>query len=361
VAKIMLYGYDIGVYNNQAIPHFNIRGEHMSAQTQIKMRNENGKLLTNLKTLLRKQPMMRRVLISLVPILIYTIYSFGWRALSLLVMVTAAGVLTEYFFERSRKSKPTDSILVTCFLYSLILPVTIPYWIAVVGIVFAVIFGKQVFGGFARNVFNPAILGRVFIFITFPNFMTNRWTEPFTGFPGGFLRWMPALVDGTSTATPLAAAQSGSFPYSHLQLFLGSIPGSMGETSALLIVLAGVYLIYKKTASWKTIVSVLAGVTIMETIFYLTGASHFQDPLYAILSGGVLFGTIFMATDPISSPSSDTAKLVYGLLVGIVAAVIREFSIFPEGMMFAILIMNSFVPLLDIAAKSMKMKRRAVA
>jgi Na+-transporting NADH:ubiquinone oxidoreductase subunit B len=172
---------------------------------------------------------------------------------------------------------------------------------------------------------------------------------------------MPALADGISSATPLAAVQGGTASYSHLQLLLGNIPGSMGETSAILILLAGIYLIVKKTASWKTIGSVLSGILVMETIFYLAGASRFPDPLYAILSGGVLFGSIFMATDPISSPSSDSAKLAYGLLVGIVASVIREFSIFPEGMMFAILIMNSFVPLLDIAAKSIKMKRRAVA
>jgi len=333
----------------------------MDAQTEIKMRKENGNLLTNLKTLLRKQPIMRRVLISLVPVLIFSVYSYGWRVLSLLAIVTIAGVLTEYFFEKSRKGKSTESILVTCFLYSLILPVTIPYWIAVVGIVFAVTFGKQVFGGFARNVFNPAILGRVFVFITFPNFMTNRWTEPFTGFPGGFVKWMPALADGTSAATPMAAAQAGTYTYSHLQMFLGNIPGSIGETSALLILLAGVYLIVRKTASWKIIVSVLAGVLLMETIFHLAGTSHFPDPIYAILSGGVLFGAVFMATDPISAPSNDNAKIVFGLLVGILAAIIREFSIFPEGMMFAILIMNSFVPLLDIAAKSMKTRRRAAA
>ena len=336
----------------------------MTAQTQTKMRIKNGNLQSFLKTFLRKQPMMRRVLVSLIPILIFSVYSFGWRVLSVLALVIAAGVTTEYFFEKSRNGKPTDSVLVSCFLYTLILPVTVPYWIAVVGIVFAIVFGKQIFGGFARNVFNPAILGRVFVFITFPASMTNSWTQPFSGFPGGFARWVPGLTDGISSATPLAAAaQGGSLP-NHLQLFLGTVSGSMGETSGVLILLAASYLIVRKTASWKIIVSTLIGVLGMETIFYVSGVSLFPDPLYAILSGGVLFGAVFMATDPISAPSTELGKWIFGLLVGVIAAVIREFSLFQEGMMFAILVMNSFVPLLDITVKMVKTnigKRRVAA
>lgn len=335
----------------------------MDAQTQIKQRTNNGNLLTFLKTLLRKQPMMRRVLVSLIPIILFSVYFFGWRVLSVLAVVTAAGVITEYFFEKTRNGKPTESILVTCFLYTLILPVTIPYWIAVVGIVFAVIFGKQVFGGYARNVFNPAVLGRVFVFISFPGFMTNQWVEPLSGFPGGLIRWMPTLTDGISAATPLAAANAGASLPSYLQLLIGNISGSMGETSAILIILAAIYLLRTKTASWRIILSVLIGVLGLETILYLAGVSRFPDPIYAVLSGGVLFGAVFMATDPISSPSNNQAKWVFGLLVGIIATVIREFSLFPEGTMFAILIVNSFVPLLDIVAKSSqtKAKNRRVA
>ena len=334
---------------------YNLRGERMDAQIQKNVPKENVSLITFLKTLLRKQPMMRRVILSLIPIILFSTWLFGWRVLSVLAVVTIAGVATEYFFEKSRKGKPTESILVTCFLYTLILPVTIPYWIAVVGIVFAVLFGKQIFGGYARNVFNPAILGRVFIFITFPASMTNQWAAPFSGFPGGFAKWAPTLTDGISAATPLAAAvQGGTSLPGYLQLLLGNISGSMGETSGILILLAAIYLVYKKTASWRIIVSVLIGVLGMETIFYFANVSRFPDPIYAILSGGVLFGAVFMATDPISSPTDNKAKWVFGLLVGLTAAVIREFSLFPEGTMFAILIMNSFVPLLDIVAKSAK-------
>jgi Na+-transporting NADH:ubiquinone oxidoreductase subunit B len=336
----------------------------MVAQIQTKARKENGKPSAFLRTLLRKQPMMRRVLLSLTPILVFSVYSFGWRVLSVLALVTAAGVTAEYFFEKTRKGKPSESVLVTCFLFTLILPVTVPYWIAVVGIVFAVVFGKQIFGGYARNVFNPAILGRVFVFITFPAAMTNRWTEPFTGFPGGFSKWVPGITDGVSSSTPLAAVGGGGHLPGHLQLLLGNVSGSMGEISTILIVLAGIYLIIRKTASWKIITTVLIGVLGMETIFYLSGISRFPDPLYAILSGGVLFGAVFMATDPITAPSTEQGKVIFGLLTGIIAVLIREFSLFPEGMMFAILIMNSFVPLLDIVIKSWKTntaKRRVAA
>ena len=335
----------------------------MDAQTQIKQRTDSGNLLTFLKTLLRKQPMMRRVLVSLIPIILFSVYLFGWRVLSVLAVVTVAGVVTEYFFEKSRNGKPTESILVTCFLYTLILPVTIPYWIAVVGIVFAVIFGKQVFGGYARNVFNPAVLGRVFVFISFPASMTNQWVGPLSGFPGGFIRWVPTLTDGISAATPLATANAGASLPSYMQLIFGNVSGSMGETSVILIILVAIYLIRTKTASWRIIISVLISVIGLETILYLAGVSRFPDPIYAVLSGGILFGAVFMATDPISSPSNNQAKWVFGILVGITATVIREFSLFPEGTMFAILIVNSFVPLMDIIAKSWqsKVKNRRVA
>lgn len=311
---------------------------------------------------IRKQPMMRRVLFSLIPIILFSIYLYGWRVLALLVVVTLSGVITEYLFERTRGSKPSDSVLVTCFLFTLTLPVTIPYWIAVVGIVFAVTFGKQVFGGFARNVFNPALVGRCFIYISFPAFMTNGWVNPFSGFPGGFMGWMPKALDGMAQATPMGLAQIGEkVPYSIGQLIGGSIPGSMGESGVLLIIMAGIYLVYTKTASWQIMVSTLVGMLGLEAIFSLAGISSFENPFMAIFSGGFLFATVFMATDPISAPSQAKVKIIYGLLVGMIASIIRNFSIFPEGIMFAILIVNSFVPLMDSMAKKAKSGRKKVA
>lgn len=319
------------------------------------------KSVQDIRKQIRKQPMMRRVLNSLLPIILFSIYLFGWRVLALLIIVTISGVTTEYFFEKTRGSKPSDSVLVTCFLFTLTLPVTTPYWVAVVGIVFAVTFGKQVFGGFARNTFNPALVGRCFIYISFPSFMTNSWVSPFSGFPGGFAGWMPKMVDGVSQATAMGLAQLGEeVPYTTLQLILGNIPGSIGETSAVLILIAGAYLIYKKTASWQIMASVLVGMVGIESVFALVGISSFSNPITAIFSGGFMFATVFMATDPISAPSQAKVKIIFGVLVGIIASIIRNFSIFPEGIMFAILIVNSFVPLMDSIAKSMKSKGKKV-
>ncbi|MGI6538970.1 MAG: RnfABCDGE type electron transport complex subunit D [Caldicoprobacterales bacterium] len=336
----------------------------MSAHIETKSRTKSN-LFTSMKTFFRKQPMMRRVLLSLIPILLFTVYMYGWRVISVLTAVTLAGVITEYIFEKSRNGKPTESILVSCFLFTLILPPKVPYWVAVTGIVFAVVFGKQVFGGFGRNVFNPAITGRVFVFITFPGPMTNAWVEPFSGFPGGFARWVPELTDGISAATPLAAVsgEAAVIP-SHMQLILGNVSGSMGESAAILILIAAVYLIATKTASWKIISTVLGSALITETILHFAGVSRFPDPLYAVLSGGLLFGAVFMATDPITAPRDELIKLVFGTLTGVIAVLIREFSLFKEGTMFAILTMNTFVPLMEITLKSRKKNtagRRAAA
>lgn len=315
----------------------------------------------NVSKKIRKQPMMRRVLLSLTPIILFSIYLYGWRVLALLIIVTISGVTTEYLFERTRKSKPSDSVLVTCFLFTLTLPITIPYWIAVVGIVFAVTFGKQVFGGFGRNVFNPALVGRCFIYISFPTFMTSNWVKPFTSFPGGFVAWMPNVIDASTQATPMTLSQLGEeVPYSIWQLIVGTIPGSIGESSVILVVLAGIYLIYKKTASWQIMVSSMIGMLGVESIFSLIGISNFSNPLVAILSGGFLFAAVFMATDPVTAPTQVNVKIIFGLLVGIIASVIRNFSVFPEGIMFAILIVNSFVPLMDSIAKNAKSKREKV-
>lgn len=310
---------------------------------------------------MRKQPMMRRVLLSLIPIILFSIYLYGWRVLALLVIVTLSGVTTEHFFEKTRGSRPSDSVLVTCFLFTLTLPVTIPYWISIVGIVFAVTFGKQIFGGFARNVFNPALVGRCFIYISFPAFMTSDWVQPFAGFPGGFAAWIPNVVDATTQATPMTLTQLGEkVPYSIWQLIAGNIPGSIGESSIILIVLAAIYLIYKKTASWQIMASTLVGMLGIESIFSLMGISNFANPLMAVFTGGFLFAAVFMATDPISAPSQANVKIIFGLLVGITASVIRNFSVFPEGVMFAILIVNSFVPLMDSIAKNAKGKGKKV-
>ena len=255
------------------------------------------------------------------------------------------------------KAKVSEALFVTCLLYTLTLPPSVPFWIAAVGIAFGVVFGKCVFGGFGRNIFNPALVGRCLIYVSFPAYMTVSWAEPFSGFPGGFISWSSG-VDAMTSATPMILFNKEGIITDHLRLFLGNISGSLGETSALIILVAAVYLIVTKTASWKIIASCLASFAVFGSILYLAGVIK-PDPLFSILSGGFLFAAVFMATDPISAPKQETSKYIYGALIGVVAMVIRAFSLFTEGIMFAILIVNAFVPLLDRNIKMLNDRRKA--
>lgn len=309
-----------------------------------------------------KQKMMRTVLWSLVPIYLFSIYLFGWRVLLILLATLIAASAGEFFIMRminGDKAKVSEAALVTAALLTLTLPPTIPIWIAVVGSLFGIIFGKAIFGGFGKNVFNPALVGRAFIYVSFPIPMTVKWLKPFTGFPGGFLKWT-GDTDMITSVTPLIDMKVNNITTSPLNLFFGNIPGSAGETSALLILLAAAYLIYTKTASWKIMASVAASGLAFSMLFSALGANN-HDPLSALLSGGFLFGTVFMATDPISAPMKDPAKIVYGVLIGLCTAVIRSYSLFTEGMMFAILIANSFAPLIDRSVKNWQAKQKEKA
>ncbi len=316
--------------------------------------------MINIKNYFLKQKMMTRVLISLLPVLLASVYFFGLRTLVLLSVVTITGIICEYGIMRlidGSKAKVSEALFVTCLLFTLTLPPTVPFWIAAVGIAFGVVFGKCVFGGFGRNIFNPALVGRCLIYVSFPAYMTIAWAEPFSGFPGGLIRWSGG-VDAMTSATPMISLNKEGTMTDHLRLFLGNISGSLGETCALIILVAAVYLIVTKTASWKIIVSCLASFAVLGSILYLTGVIA-ADPLFSILSGGFLFAAVFMATDPISAPKQEASKYIYGALIGVVAMIIRAFSIFTEGIMFAILIVNAFVPLIDRNIKILNDRRKA--
>lgn len=310
-----------------------------------------------------KQKMMRTVLYSLIPILLFSIYLFGWRVLLVLAASLISAFVGELFIMRminGEKAKVTEAAFVTASLLTLTLPPTIPIWIVVVATLFGIIFGKAIFGGFGRNVFNPALVGRAFVYISFPVPMTVTWQKPYGGFPGGFLHW-GNQPDMLTAATPMIDLDTvGSTAYSLWDLFIGLIPGSAGETSALLIMLAGAYLIYTKTASWKIMLSVAASGVAFSYLFLLLGAPG-HNPLFLLFSGGFMFGTVFMATDPVSAPMKEPSKILYGVLIGFCTAVIRTFSLFTEGMMFAILIANSFAPLMDMMVKNWEAKRKASA
>jgi Na+-transporting NADH:ubiquinone oxidoreductase subunit B len=287
-----------------------------------------------------------------------SVYLFGLRALVLIAVVLAFGIATEGVFTL-RQGKPiTSAVFVSSLILALSLPPTIPFWIAVIGIVFGVVFGKMVFGGFGHNVFNPAMVGRCFIYITFPIAMTNRWVEPMWGKYGGLGAWFPP-VDVLTSATPLQALRAGKiFPLE--KLFVGNIPGSMGETAAWLILLGGIYIVATKAAQWRLVFSCLLGGILVSLALWSIGTQGVPDPLTSLMAGSFLFGAVFVVTEPISGPKTKAAQWIYGFVIGGLTIALRRYSNFSEGMMFAVLFMNMFVPVMDMAVKEWKSHKGTV-
>jgi Na+-transporting NADH:ubiquinone oxidoreductase subunit B len=303
------------------------------------------------------QPMMMKVVIGLMPCLLGSVYFFGFRALVVTAVVLVFGIAAEGVFTVPKGKPVTSAVFVTCLIFSLSLPPTIPYWMAVVGIVFGVVFGKMVFGGFGYNVYNPAMVGRCFIYIAFPIALTNQWVEPIREGLAGFGKWSPpSPVDSVSMATPLEMLRSGAeFPLS--KLFWGNISGSLGETSALLILLGGLFIIITKVAPWRMALSCFLGGILMTTVLNWVGVARIPDPLTFLLAGSFLFGAFFVVTEPVSGPKTKPAQWIYGFLIGILVIILRRYSNFSEGVMFAVLFMNTFVSIMDIAVKSMQKRK----
>ena len=299
---------------------------------------------------------MRNVLIGLIPLVLAAIYFYGWRFLALYAVIGATGLMSEWLMSKKYGYKITESLFVSSTLFALSLPPAVPIWIGGVGIAFGIIFGKMVFGGFGKNIFNPAITARAFVYISFGVPLTARFIAPQTTislFPAGFGAWTSG-ADSVAAATPLITKSA-----SHLSLLLGNIPGSFGETSAVLILLGGIFIILKKAANWKIVVSSISGFLLFQTILWLTGTHLATDPLYSLLSGSFLFAAFFMITDPVSaSQSTDLGRIIYGSMFGILTVLIRTFSNWSEGVTFAILLVNMFAPLLDYLIKQSKMKKK---
>jgi len=295
---------------------------------------------------------MMHVCYALAPCSLAAVYLFGWRALAVLAVTMGTGILVEGLFT-SRQGKPvTSAVFVTCMILALSLPPTIPLWMCAIGAAVGVGLGKMAFGGFGKNIFNPAMVGRCFLYVTFPIAMTSRWTDPLAEGAAGFARWS-APADALSGATPLVLLRGGeSLPGT--DLLLGFTGGSLGETSALLILLGGIYLLVKKVAPWRIALSCLAGGAAVSVLAGAVGGASIPGPLETLLSGSFLFGTMFVATEPISGAKTKEGQFVYGFLIGSVTVLLRGFSNFPEGIMFTVLMMNAAVPLLDRGVKAAK-------
>jgi Na+-transporting NADH:ubiquinone oxidoreductase subunit B len=310
------------------------------------------------KIFLMQKPMLR-VCYALMPLVLASIYLFGWRSFVLTGLVLFCGIIIEALFTFPRGKPVTSAVFVTGLIFTLSLPPTIPFWMAGVGIVAGVAFGKMVFGGFGQNVFNPAMVGRCFIYITFPLQMTNRWAEPFWGGLGGLTHWSASL-DSLTQATPLDVLRQGeSLPWQ--DLLLGRTSGSIGEMSVILILLGGLFIVFKKAASWRLVLSCILGGIVSSGILSLAGFSQIPDPLTTLMAGSFLFGAFFVVTEPVSGAKTKMGQWIYGSMIGALIVVLRGFSNFSEGVMFSVLILNAFVPILDQTVQQIQAKKKAKA
>ena len=275
------------------------------------------------------------------------------RVLPMLAVSYVVGLGIEIVYAQIRKEEVAEGYFVTGFLIPMIMPVSTPLWMVALGVAFAVIFGKEVFGGTGMNVFNPALVARAFVFFAFTPQMSGEkvWYSDWT--------MMGAQVDGVSGATALEQlATTGQMQWSAMDAFLGFIPGSFGETSTLCILLGGALLLYTGIASWRTMLSVFAGGLAIGYLFQAVGLTDYPA-YYHLLVGGFAFGAVFMATDPVTSAQTNTGKYIVGFMTGALAVLVRVVNpAYPEGMMLAILFMNALAPTVDYFIVEANINRR---
>ena len=300
---------------------------------------------------------MTVVMVAAAPTVAASIYLFGWRSLAVVILTYTVGIIIEMGFAIANREEVTEGMFVTCILYPMTLPPTLPFWMVALGITFGIILGKEVFGGTGKNIFNPAILGRAFLAITFPVQMAAEWVAPYRSGWGGLAHWGPS-VDALAGATPLIDAKNGA-PAPLMDMFLGFTSGSLGETSALIIIICGLILVWTRVANWRLPLTTILSAFVLAALMHHASPEQFASPLYHLLGGGLLFGAFFMATDPVTCPFTKAGKWVYGLGIGVIAIVIRNLSGYPEGVMFAILLMNMAAPVIDDAVLGLKYRKGA--
>ena len=312
-------------------------------------------------------------MIALLPSVLFGMYNIGWqhnvavggdmgfwaivwygflKILPLYLVTYIVGLGIEFASAQIKGHQVNEGFLFTGLIIPLIVPVTVPLWMLGLAVAFAVIFGKEVFGGTGMNIWNPALIARAFLFFSYPNQMSGDSIWVSLG--------KDTALDGFSGATPLSQIGGGleSLQYSVSDMFLGFIPGSVGETSKLCILIGAIILIYCGVGSWKVMLSSIAGGLLVGWLGNVCGATDIPA-YYHLLMGGFLFGTVFMATDPVTAAQTECGKWIYGFLIGAMAVVIRLFNPgYPEGMMLAILLMNTFAPLIDHCVVSRNIKRR---
>jgi electron transport complex protein RnfD len=300
--------------------------------------------------------LMYGVVIALMPALLASVWFFGWPALIITTISVLSCVIFEYliqkFLMKQTPSIADGSAIVTGLLFAFCLPVNLPVGLIILGSLVAIGVGKMTFGGLGNNPFNPALVGRVFLFLSFPVQMTT-WPVP-SGFKTRY-------ADAITGATPLSILNesydkvpidglmndaAADLP-NHAMAFWGNLGGSMGEIAAIALLLGLIYLLVKKIITWHIPVSILGTVVLFAGILWLIKPEANADPFYHLFTGGLLLGAIFMATDYVTSPMSNKGMLIYGIGIGVLTVLIRRFGAYPEGVQFAILIMNAFTPLIN--------------
>ena len=327
---------------------------------------------------------MIMVVLALVPAMLFGIWNTGYqhslafgldwgfwnivlyglaKVLPLYIVAYLVGLGIEFVSAQIQGHEVNEGYLVSGMLIPLIVPVDVPLWMLAIAVAFAVIIGKEVFGGTGMNIWNPALLTRAFLFFSYPSMMSGDtvWTGGVTRFinEGVAFQSGNGLVDGFSGATPLANATLENLSPKFMDMVIGTIPGSVGETSVIAILLGAILLIWTGVASWKIMVSSVLGGLAIGYLGFAVGATDLPG-YYQLVMGGFLFGTVFMATDPVTSAQTECGKWIYGFLVGALAVTVRIWNPgYPEGMMLAILLMNTFAPLIDHYVIEGQIKRRA--
>ncbi|MCM8823219.1 MAG: RnfABCDGE type electron transport complex subunit D [Candidatus Omnitrophica bacterium] len=289
----------------------------------------------HLKSKLTTPYLMRQVIVGLVPVVIASIVFFNYRAILLISICTLTCVFTEEIIFKIRKKRQSQrdfSAFLTGLLLALILPPLTSWYAAVLGSVFAIAIVKHIFGGLGSNIFNPALMARAFLMAAYPKMLTS------------FCK--PLSYDVISQATPLALRKFNFIITPIYKLFIGNVSGSLGETSALAILIGGIYILVRKIADWRIPLSLLLTVTGISSIFYFVNPNN-GSVFFHLFSGGLLLGAFFMATDPVTTPVTKIGRYIFGIGCGILIMVIRYFSGLPEGVMYAILFMNMCTPLIN--------------
>ena len=313
---------------------------------------------------------MSTVLLALTPATLFGFWLYGWPAINLWAVSLIAAIVGEAFVLRlqDRAVRPVlmdGSGILTAWLLAISLPPYAPWWIAVLGSLFAVIIGKQVFGGLGQNPFNPAMAARVMLLISFPLEMTT-WVAPAplgSAHAPGFLEslnitFLSQPIDGMASASLLGHVkteftrgvgldQALAGYYAPMDMLWGSRAGSLGETAAVLLLIGGLFLIARRIITWHAPVAMLLGVAVPALLFNAIDGNHYAGPLYHLLSGGLMLGAFFIITDPVTSPNTTTGQFIFGLGCGLLTWIIRTWGGYPEGVAFAVMIMNTATPLID--------------